>query len=136
MPSRLQIARPDIIKSLNNSQKRVFRHSDIAALLGTEREFWRLAKSTTTQQFVDFLVDRSELQIVKLSSPDRPGSQITRYLRGNATPYEIALSIRPDSYLCHGTALYIHGLTEQVPKTIYVNREQSPKPQGTVLTQV
>jgi predicted transcriptional regulator of viral defense system len=38
--------------------------------------------------------------------------------------------------LTHATAVYLHGLTDQPPTTIYVNKEQSPKP-GTsgVLTQ-
>ena len=40
----------------------------------------------------------------------------------------MALSVRPRSYLSHGTAISLHSLTDQVPKTIYVNQEQSPKP--------
>jgi len=135
MPSRLQIARPDILRALDESKKRVFRQSDIAALLSTHRGFWRLAQSTTREQFIKFLVERSELQVINLRPVDRSGSELVRYRRGLATPYEVALSIRPDSYLCHGTAVYIHGLTEQSPKTIYVNREQSTKPQGTALSQ-
>jgi len=34
------------------------------------------------------------------------------------------------SYLSHASAMFLHALTDQVPKTIYVNREQSPKPQS------
>ncbi|MGB7512449.1 MAG: type IV toxin-antitoxin system AbiEi family antitoxin, partial [Pelodictyon phaeoclathratiforme] len=33
----------------------------------------------------------------------------------------------PKAYLSHYTALYLHQLTEQLPKTIYVTFEQSPK---------
>jgi hypothetical protein len=135
MPTRLQIARPDIIKSLKDSGQGVFRKFDLASLLSTNRAFWRLAKSTTTEKFIDFLVSSSELRIATLTTPGRPTHPISRYLRGNVTPYEVALSIRPGSYLSHGTALYIHGLTEQLPKMIYVNREQSAKPQGSALTQ-
>ena len=42
--------------------------------------------------------------------------------------YELACSIQKDAYLSHGTAAFLHGLTKQQPKTIYVNREQSIKP--------
>jgi predicted transcriptional regulator of viral defense system len=46
----------------------------------------------------------------------------------NPTPYHFALSIRGDTYLSHGSAVYLAGLTQQQPKTVYVNKEQSPKP--------
>src|SRR5216684_7346263 len=36
--------------------------------------------------------------------------------------------LSPDRTLSHGTAVSLHGLTDQIPKTIYVNQEQSPKP--------
>jgi predicted transcriptional regulator of viral defense system len=39
------------------------------------------------------------------------------------------------AYLCHGTAMFLHGLTEQIPARIYVNSEQSPKPGSGHLTQ-
>jgi predicted transcriptional regulator of viral defense system len=39
----------------------------------------------------------------------------------------MGLSLRPRSYLSHGTAVFLHGLNDQIPKTIYVNQEQSKK---------
>ena len=135
MPTRLQIARPDIVKALVNSGKRVFRESDMSSFLTSHREFWRLAKSTTTERFVEFLLGRSELRVVRLNAVKRPGHDVMRYVRGTVSPFEIALSIRPGAYLCHATAVFLQGMTEQMPKTIYVNREQGPKPQGTSLTQ-
>ena len=44
------------------------------------------------------------------------------------TPYDYALSIRSGAYLSHGSAVHLHGLTEQQPRTIYVNKEQTKKP--------
>ena len=43
------------------------------------------------------------------------------------TPYHYALSLRNNTYLSHASAINLLGLTEQIPRTIYVNREQSPK---------
>jgi hypothetical protein len=37
------------------------------------------------------------------------------------------LLLRPNSYFTHQTALNLHGLIAQKPKTIYVKTEQSPK---------
>ena len=50
-----------------------------------------------------------------------------RFHHGPFTNYELALSLRPDSYLSHGSAAFLHGLTDQEPEFIYVNKEQSPK---------
>ena len=48
----------------------------------------------------------------------------------------MALSLKRNSYLTHSTAVFLHGLTEQIPQTIYVNAEQSKKPKPTTpLTQ-
>ena len=43
--------------------------------------------------------------------------------------------MKREAYLCHGTAMFLHGLTEQIPSRIYVNSEQSPKPGSGRLTQ-
>ena len=45
------------------------------------------------------------------------------------TPFHFALSLRGETYLSHASAVYLLGLTQQQPKTIYVNKEQSKKPQ-------
>jgi predicted transcriptional regulator of viral defense system len=60
---------------------------------------------------------------------------MVRYVWKQASPYEIALSLKRRAYLCHATALFLHGLAEQIPSRIFVNAEQSPKPAGGTLTQ-
>jgi hypothetical protein len=44
------------------------------------------------------------------------------------TPYHYAISLRGDTYLSHGSAVFMLGLTQQQLKTIYVNKEQGKKP--------
>jgi predicted transcriptional regulator of viral defense system len=46
----------------------------------------------------------------------------------NPSPFDYAVSLRAGAYLCHASAVNILGLTQQQPKTIYVNKEQSQKP--------
>ncbi|MEM6674289.1 MAG: type IV toxin-antitoxin system AbiEi family antitoxin [Planctomycetota bacterium] len=53
---------------------------------------------------------------------------IPRYAWRGCTPLELASTIKETGYLSHGTAMFLHGLTEQVPRTFYVNKEQTPKP--------
>ena len=59
-----------------------------------------------------------------------------RYLWRDPSPVEVASSVRSTAYLCHSSAVFVHGLTEQLPKVLYVNYEQSvkPRPSG-ILTQ-
>lgn len=95
------------------------------AILTEHRQFWRLAQNTTTADFIRFLSSNG-LQEARLDS--QAYAPVVRYIWRAATPFEVALSIKPGSYLSHGTAIFLHNLTNEIPRTIYVNQEQSPKP--------
>lgn len=57
-----------------------------------------------------------------------------RYINpSGATLYQIAVSLLPKSYLSHYSAVFFHGLTTQVPKTIYVTFEQSKKQKTNII---
>ena len=51
-----------------------------------------------------------------------------RYITPSATMFDVAARLRPNGYFSHATAVFAHGLTEQIPQTIYLNDEQSAKP--------
>jgi predicted transcriptional regulator of viral defense system len=75
-----------------------------------------------------FLLQQSKLQELQLTSEDM--GDATRYAWGTPSPFALALSLRKHAYLCHGSAVFLHGLTQDLPKTFYINVEQSPKPGG------
>lgn len=125
-PSRIEIAKPDIVRLFEENSKRVYTKSDLARILSTNRDFWRLTQGTTVDYFIEFLKNKSRLTELELTSPNYPG--FLRYAWNEVSPYQVALAVKPRSYLSHGTAVFLHGLTEQIPKTIYANQEQSPKP--------
>ena len=125
-PSRITIAKPDIVALFDSVPKKVYTSDEIARVLSQHRNNWRLTQRTTVTGFIQFLCDKAKLRIVDLKSEKY--RQILRYVWGHASPYEIALSLKPRAYLSHGSAVFLHALTEQVQKTIYVNQEQSPKP--------
>ena len=134
--SRLQIAKSDIVKAFEDTGKRVFWPSDISQILEQNRVFWRLARNTTTAKFLEFLRKKTDLHLEYLEPLNHPNvAGISRYVWKEASAYEIALSMKREAYLCHGTAMFLHGLTEQIPSRIYVNSEQSPKPGSGRLTQ-
>ena len=130
-PSRLTIAKADIIELFENSARRIYWPSDIATILSENRALWRLAQNTDSDQFIRFLLQRTHLQEVRFEPVNHPNLHpVVRYVWGREeiSPYQLALSFRREAYLSHGTAVFLHGLTEQIPRLIYVNDEQSPKP--------
>ncbi len=124
--SRIEIAKADIIKFFDESARRVYTKSELTRVLTSNRGFWRLTQSTGTNYFISFLMEKSKLTEIKLASANYSG--FVRYAWGEVSAYQVALSVKPRTYLSHGTAVSLHGLSDQVPKTIYANQEQSPKP--------
>jgi predicted transcriptional regulator of viral defense system len=123
--TRMQIAKSDILSTFEDMDKKIFTPSQIRSILEEHRDFWRLANSTTIRQFVSFLFEAKKLYEVELTFPS---VRVVRYIWGDVSVYELALSLNPDTYLTHYTSMYLHDLTEQIPKTIYVNLEQQSRP--------
>lgn len=136
MPSRFQIAKPDIVDLFEKLPRKVLSRKDLEVILRENRSFWRLALNTTVDEFLKFLLHKSRLQEIQLTGVNHD-RKIVRYVWGKQIPqYQLAISIKGSAaYLSHGTAVFLHGLTDQIPKTIYVNREQSPKNNSSSLTQ-
>jgi len=125
---RLQIAKADIIKTFDDDPRRVFWPEDLYEILGQHREFWRLSRTMTAGKFIDFLREKGELQLIELVPINHEVRRIQRFVWRRASPFEVALSLKRQAYLCHGTAVAIHGLSDQIPSRFYLNKEQSPKP--------
>lgn len=124
-PIRLQLAKTELSLFLDQTGKAVFSRQDLKALLSQNRSTWRLARSTTLQNFLHFLTQHTKLKEVVLRSKDYLLS--ARYTWGEISPYLLALSLRKAGYLSHATAVHLHALTAHPSNTVYVNFEQSAK---------
>jgi len=102
-------------------------------LLQKNRPNWELSPDLYFTKFVNFMLKHTKLREFTLKSADY-GSQ-TRYVWRNPSVHAVALSLKNNSYLSHKTALILHGLIDGPAESIYVNREQSPKPKGSGLSQ-
>lgn len=122
MVSRIQIAKPDIVSLFEEELPHVLRLTDISIALRDHRDFWRLAKRTTLTSFVQFLIEKASLKSVKLSFQNK---SISGFVWGDVPLMEMLLGLVDNSYYSHYTAMRLHGLTEQVPKTIYLSQEKS-----------
>jgi len=135
-PSRLDIAKPDVVALFEDSSQRVHWPSDIARILAQNKSAWRLTSGTSARAFIEYLVSKTRLREIRLAPEKYPDSaDNVRYVWGEVSPFALAMSLRRNAYLCHGTAVFLHALTDQLPQTIYVNSEQSAKPPGGALTQ-
>jgi len=141
-PSKLQLlerAKKQIIIDIENySQKlnkRVFSEAEIKILLDMYQRNQTLYATTLLKEFVNFLIDQKILTEINIDMPF--GNRKTKkYTYRDVSEVEIALAIQSGSYLSHYSAMYLHGLIENIPQVIYTNKEQSIKPRyGSDLSQ-
>jgi predicted transcriptional regulator of viral defense system len=125
--SPLALAKNDILSIFSKSSEKIYSRADLASVLFQNRRSWHLADHTTSRDFISFLTKHGNLRAHKFRS-ETYGQEIIRYSWGEASLLELAISIKPRAYLCHATALVLHGLAKLSPKTIYLNVEQSAKP--------
>jgi len=71
-------------------------------------------------------------ELLKLAALDFPSRKETRYLSRSVHPFSVAMSVGRNAYLSHFTAMYLHGLTDLEPVSIYINSEQGPKYQAEI----
>jgi len=131
-PTRLQIAKADITKYFDDQAPHILKITEIASILSSQRSFWRLAQRTNTSEFIKFLTELGKLKRLKFPFPYRSDQ---RFTWGEVPLLEVLLTLKTGAYFSHFTAVRMHGLTEQIPKTIYLNHEQPPRPQSAELEQ-
>ncbi len=130
---KIQTATPAILRHFEQIGKRVFNSQEIARILEEQRDGWDLAATTKLEGFISLLSTKGSLRTIQIT-PDEVHSQartLTRYIWGDPSPYIIGLSTFKGAYLSHGTAVFLHGLNDQIPRRVtYVNHEQTPKGQA------
>lgn len=120
--SKLKKALPRIEAFLDGLHRHIFSSNELAAILMKQGYEWDLG-ATTPLKLITFLIDASHL--TKLEDFSYAERYAWRKESSDALIYELALSLKPRSYLSHYTAMFLHNLTEQVPKTIYVTFERA-----------
>src|SRR5262245_2224925 len=110
--TRIQIARPDIIRYFDALPSKVLHHAKLASILKEQRAFLRLTLHTNTAEFIRFLKDSGKLSAFDFPFPE-PYKKKTVYAWGHIPFYEVVLGISAKCYFSHYSAVKIHGLTEQ-----------------------
>lgn len=118
-------AKSKIEKVFNENPTKIFRRKHISSILSENGKAWELAYGTSATNFINVLKEHSDLKESILESEHYTSEK--RFIWGHPSIYAVALSLKPNSYLTHGTAIFLHGLNDQIPQTVYVNYEQSQK---------
>ncbi len=122
--SSLNEAKVEIQAFFNSQQTSVFKTDDLKSIIVGKKIAWKLSKSIAVRRFVDFLLKEDILKLITIKFPH---NNITRYIKYNSSIFEISSSLKNGSYFCHYSSVYIHELTEQIPRAIYLNFEQPEK---------
>jgi len=125
--TRFGIAKKDIEAYFEELGKKVFLKKDIGKVLHEKRDFWRLPISMSLSTFIENLVDRSYLRSIPLQFPKRT---YQLYTWKEISIYSLLQSAFSDHHFSHHTAAFFHGLTEQIPKNIYIRNELSKNPEN------
>ncbi len=106
-----------IKESLLKLNKKVFKREDLFRVLDPKQNKELLPVGWKKKELISHLVNQKIIQKVALNT------YTNRYLFNNPTIHEIGLETYPNAYLAQYTAMQFHGLTKQLPKSIYINYE-------------
>jgi len=123
--SSIEKAQALILAFFENVTEKAFRPSGLQVILQTNRDTWGIARSIGLRKFVSYLTQHAPLREVVLAFPHR---RETIYTWGELKAHELAMALKPQGYLTHYTAMGLHGLTDQIPRNVYLNVEQTEKP--------
>ncbi|SDC60441.1 Transcriptional regulator, AbiEi antitoxin, Type IV TA system [Pelagirhabdus alkalitolerans] len=114
---------------LENHQKILFTEKDLYRIFENNRNDWKLPRSTKMDDFLSFL---SKQNIITRSiTLDFPKGTFKRYVynqtHSDIDALTVVRSLYDNGYFSHNTAAFLHGLTQNIVKTIYFNKELTPK---------
>src|ERR1700674_5791262 len=125
---KIRRALPNLVAFFDSLPTKVFQISELGGILAEHRRDWDLTVRMSVREFTQFLLENTPLREVRVTPLNHPESRVLeRYVWRDASPYQVGLSLRSNGYLSHATAVFLHELTDQIPRLIYVNSEQSQK---------
>lgn len=123
--SKFFIAESRIKFFFKENSRKAYSKKQLEEVLEQYRILWNLPASMDLNKFIEKLVNSSILFQQEILFNEYLLKE--RYLVADASVFQLGVSLINKSYLSHYSAVYLHGLTNQIPKTIYVSFEQSEK---------
>jgi hypothetical protein len=128
MASKSKAARV-IEAAVQASGKRTFGQKEIGSLLSSAKRAAGFSDEKPAAELLDEIIEAGVVE-KRVFASDRYDPYV-RYVLPGSSVFETAVSLKRGAYLSHGSAVFLHHLGLQLPRTIYVNKEQSVKPSPT-----
>ncbi len=119
-----ETAKSQIDSYFDLSPKKSFTTKALEQVLNSNRDPWKIPTSKTVDSFISFLVSRSHMKASVLYRSDSNES-LHLYTWRTSDQLTIFTGLKKGAYYTHYTAMFLHGLTEQIPRTYYLNHEHS-----------
>jgi predicted transcriptional regulator of viral defense system len=122
MNARFRLATPEITAYFKSDFRKAFNRKDLEEILNDNRKEWMLRSEFSPGAFIDNLTEsgilkRKDLRFLKHNYPVYTKD-------GKADIYDIVGKASEKGYFSHLSAVYLHEMTVQIPKTIYLTIEQ------------
>jgi hypothetical protein len=122
--SKLVKLKKELTEEFNSSNKQIFSIKQIREFLDELGLKYRLPRSMHNSTILDFFQKEGVIREMNFKFKSY---NYSRYILRNPSLYAILSSLSKTIYISHYSAMYIHNLTEQIPKKIYCNDEQREK---------
>lgn len=117
----LDINRPMIEIFFDHWTSRSFTKNKFQSIFNINKEDWNIPADKNASKVLDYLV---KTDIITASSfSDDAKENILIYSWKSQDEFTIISGLKSDSYFAFYTSLFLHQLTLQIPKTIYLNFE-------------
>lgn len=133
-PTKLSIATPLIQEFFKENRRKLYSYNDLRNMLLSKKDEWNLSRGTTVNAFITHLKTMG-LCAFELRFLYETFQRFSWNALDDQIILQIAASLKPKAYFSHHSAIYLHQLTHQTPKNIYINLEQPirPAPSGQML---
>ncbi|MCB0396983.1 MAG: hypothetical protein KDD36_10035, partial [Flavobacteriales bacterium] len=119
--SAFLLVRNQIEQLFDSLDARSFSSMSIAQIFDSWKRKWGLPKSSKAKRFIQFLTD-SNLMLPRTYTSEN-GTQKIVYTWKTEDDFTSYSGLVNGGYYTHYTAMYLHQLTLQIPKTHYLNCE-------------
>lgn len=117
-----------IIDFFNNSDTWAFTEFRLYEIIEKQRFEWGIPHGKGVKYIIDYLKKRKLLFTNLLN--DKTNKQREIYSWKTQEDFTVISGLKTESFFSYYSALYLHGLTQQIPKTFYLNAEHSSNSYG------
>lgn len=119
--NKLDLSLPAIVGYFDKESVKSFTEKKFSEILNKNSHDWNIQPNRNTRRVLDYLLKREML--VKNSFINDSNEVKLIYSWKTQDEYTVISGLKSDSYFAYYTSLFLHQLTLQIPKTVYLNFE-------------